>query len=858
LDIYSLHHISFMQKYRWLPLVILQMTLLQLVHAQKDSIEIRIHPVYDSAGKFHRFWFGENYRKDWGAKVKLPVVFLSEFKNGLTPEKLGGGMQSKSLRLTDKTGKEWVIRSVEKTPELVLPPTIRQTFVTDVVDDATSAQHPFAAVIVPPMARVLGIPHTRPFVGYIAPDKNLGEYAKIFEGMVVLVEERAPFEETDNTEKILEKLVEDNDNTFHAATFLKARMLDVVLADWDRHADQWRWYDSKKGKGKEYLPIPRDRDQVASVTEGFLPRIFKNLYLMPRVPGFRNKVSTNGHPLYKSAFLNAYPAAQLEHRHWQQLVDSFVLQLTDSIIEEGVARLPPPIYALRHNQWTAILKARRDAMPRVMETYYRQINRVVDIRLTDKNEKIVLSDSAGGVQVRVNKISKKGEIEQQLMCKTYDPAITKEIRLYTQNGDDAVVIRTTNTKIRLRIITAEGSKQVTVEEAGQTVRLYGRKDNVQVSGKTERVHRHLGNDSLNLAFVPVNLYNLNFPLVTAAINADDGFLLGLGIKHVQQGGFRKLPYTSMQQLTFSHSFSTQAFNARFVSEWTDVFGKTDFIVNANAYAPRNTINFFGRGNETVYDKSRSLQYYRTRFTIYELEPALRWQLHKAQTLTIGPALQLYELGLDDNEGRFINNRSNIGSYDSSAIAASKLHAGIRAQYLFDKRNNNLLPASGFLVSLTARAMKGVNSNAGSYAQFLPEIAIYQPLNKSKSLVLSNRTGGGITLGKAAFYQSVFIGGHGNLLGFRQFRFAGTHSLYNNLELRVKLAQISNYILPGQLGLAGFFDVGRVWETGEASQKWHNGQGGGVYFMPAELAVFRFVMGHSVEGWYPYFTVGLRF
>ncbi len=30
--------------------------------------------------------------------------------------------------------------------------------------------------------------------------------------------------------------------------------------------------------------------------------------------------------------------------------------------------------------------------------------------------------------------------------------------------------------------------------------------------------------------------------------------------------------------------------------------------------------------------------------------------------------------------------------------------------------------------------------------------------------------------------------------------------YNNLELRIKLADIANYILPGQLGLTGFYDI----------------------------------------------------
>jgi outer membrane translocation and assembly module TamA len=83
-------------------------------------------------------------------------------------------------------------------------------------------------------------------------------------------------------------------------------------------------------------------------------------------------------------------------------------------------------------------------------------------------------------------------------------------------------------------------------------------------------------------------------------------------------------------------------------------------------------------------------------------------------------------------------------------------------------------------------------------------------------------------------------------------------LYNNLEARIKLASFASYIFPGQIGIIGFYDVGRVWVKDENSQKWHNGVGGGIYFAPAQLAVLRIVAGYSREGWYPYIALGFRF
>jgi len=148
--------------------------------------------------------------------------------------------------------------------------------------------------------------------------------------------------------------------------------------------------------------------------------------------------------------------------------------------------------------------------------------------------------------------------------------------------------------------------------------------------------------------------------------------------------------------------------------------------------------------------------------------------------------------------------------------------------------------------------------AKDFMQLIPEVALYKSLNARSTIVLAERFGGTVTLGETTFYQSAFLGGQENLLGYRQFRFAGKHSSYNNLELRIKLADIANYILPGQFGISGFWDVGRVWQNADNSGKWHNGVGGGIYFAPASMLSLSFVMGNSPEGWYPYFTMGLRF
>jgi hypothetical protein len=627
-------------------------------------------------------------------------------------------------------------------------------------------------------------------------------------------------------------------------------MLDALLGDWDRHEDQWRWYDDQKGKEKDYIGVPRDRDQVVHVTQGLLPKLASSGFILPTLRDFDADMSHVKWLLFKTRFVNAYPEMQFSRSEWKAQAEKFASQVTDSVLEAGLQRLPKPSYELRHDELLRIFKSRRDRLPAAMLQYYDFTQKIVDIRTSDKNELVEITDgNDGGMNVRIRKIDKDGKIEKELMNKTYDAALTKEIRLFIGSGKDSVVINNRTSAIRLRVIGGSDKKKYNIVEANKKIRLYDRDNGSAYTGDLSNLKRYISDDSLSTAFTPVNLYNTWIPMVLLGINADDGFIFGGGFRYIRQEGFRKYPYSSMHELTAGHSFSTQAYRVRYNAEWIHAAGKADITLLAMIKAPNNTMNYFGRGNETPYDKqANNIRYYRARFSTYQLDPAFRWRGAKGSAFSIGPSAYYYAFDRDDNAGRFIMNTAQIGTYDSLTIDQKKLHLGVAMSYVNDKRNNKI----------RLQAYKGMGMYAKDFAQLIPEVALYKNLNRRSTIILAERFGGTVTLGKTAFYQSAFLGGQQNLLGYRQFRFAGQHSFYNNFELRIKLADIANYILPGQFGITGFWDLGRVWQNPDNSSKWHNGVGGGIYFAPASLLSMSFVMGHSSEGWYPYFTMGLRF
>lgn len=139
------------------------------------------------------------------------------------------------------------------------------------------------------------------------------------------------------------------------------------------------------------------------------------------------------------------------------------------------------------------------------------------------------------------------------------------------------------------------------------------------------------------------------------------------------------------------------------------------------------------------------------------------------------------------------------------------------------------------------------------------MAIYASLSDPARLVTVIQLGAGhIFNDNYEYFQAFTLGANNFLKGFRKNRFAGTSAFYSSLEFRLKLTDIKSYILPGSLGLIGFNELGRVWLKNEASSRWHHSVGGGLYYIPFNLAIVSATVGFSQEEHLFNFSIGTRF
>jgi hypothetical protein len=831
---------------------------------KNDSITIAVAPEYDKVGKLHRTLFGENYRKLWAVPVKIRVFRLQKEKGGLTILQTGGGLQTKSLRLRDPSGQEWVLRTVQKYPERKLPPNLRKTVTKDILQDQVSTANPFAALTVPPMAEALHILHSNPEIVYVPDDPALGEYRKSFANGVFLFEEREPLEsdKTDNTTKVQAKIKGDNDVRFDDKMVLRARLLDMIIGDWDRHDDQWRWDKDKKGKSTLYTPIPRDRDQVYYKTTGVFPWIVSHQWLKAKFQPFNDKIRDIKSWNLNGQYFDRYFLNQLSEADWKEQIAYVQTHLTNQVIENAFKRVPADIYKLSAPQLISTVKARRDNMTTQGIEYYKFLSQIVEIPMSDKKENIDIREEANGqVKVTINKITKEDSIAQVVYNRSFDPGVTKEIRLYGFDGKDVFkVTGDGKSPIKVRMIGGDGVDTFMVTPAMNNkgnLYIYDRLDKKNILPESSAAKRRLSKDTTVNDYDKNNYrFNRFEPIILGHYNNDYGLSLVAGFSYTKHG-FRKEPYAYRHKLLVDYSFVRHSYLITYEGDYKKAIGNNDLSINITSRGPNSVNNFFGIGNETRFaDKSsREIGFYRNRYDLVNADIKLTHTYGNFK-VNAGVATQYYNSEQKNNQFKFLNTYNSANPQEN--VFASRYYTGLVAGTDLDTRDNPNRPTKGIYWHTTLKGLQQLNNGDDRFGQIVSEFNFYLNPDKDSVFTISNRTGLGTTIGNATYYQQLKLGGLHTLRGFHTWRFTGKTMAYNDLELRLKVLDFNSYLFPGSIGILGFNDVGRVWSPNESSSQWHDGYGFGVFLIPADLISLQFSRGYSKEGSISYLSIGYNF
>lgn len=829
---------------------------------------------------FYRYMWGERYRKYFGTEVDAPAVDLDTLFGGLTPVRKGGGHQSKSLRMKDKQGREYVMRAIRKNAVQYLQAVAFKTqyieglyddtSVEDLLMDVFTGSHPYAPFTIGTLSDAVGIYHTNPVLYYIPKQNALGHFNEDFGNELYMIEERAASGHGDkasfgfaneviSTDDMMLKIDKDEDHILDEQAYIKARIFDMLIGDWDRHEDQWRWAKFKIDGKTVYRPIPRDRDQAFSIMgDGALLKFATN-----KVPTLRLMRAYSEELESPAAFnLEPYPLdmaliTSATKKDWDAQVKHIQNNITDDVITQAFKFFPKEVQDETIDIIKRKLKGRIKNLQKISDDYYYYMNKFVVVKGTLKDDWFDIKRLPNGdTEITAYRI-KKGKKADVFHKKTYKIDETREIWIYGL-GDENIFDVTGNSSkyIKLKIIGGRDKDTYNVVNT-KKVKVYdykSRKNKFTNDKTNKKLTDHYDTNVYNYKKLK---NSANFISPSIGFNPDDGIKIGLS-NNIIINGFERNPFSSQHIISANYYFATSGYELDYKGEIARVFGNWNLGIKAGFNSPNFAINFFGFGsNSSNLEASgtQDMDYNRVRIGQLNFGTSINYVSELGANINLGINYQNYEV--ENTVGRFINTFNA-----NNAIFTNQKFLNAEASYHFINSNNHTYTTNGMEANLKVGYTTNLE-NTNNFGYIIPSISFDQKLTSNGRFVFATKLHSHFTLGDGyEFYQAASIGGNNfGLRGFRNQRFTDKNSFYHSSDLRFDLKRFKTGFVPINLGVYAGFDYGTVWGgnfpgSNLSTTSWHTSYGGGVFFSLANMLGANLAFFDSADG--TRLAVGLGF
>ena len=798
----------------------------------------------DKDGLYKALW-GEHYRPLYSRKFEFPVLYLDTLPGNLKVLGAGGGHQSRSLGFVDDNDHEYTMRALKKSALQFLQTTVVTThYVEDYLENTVAERYvqdfyttafPYGTFPAGKFMDELGIYHPNSNLYYVPKQEALGIHNNEYGDELYMFEAHVGGENKDleifgnaddilNTSDLFLEVRESKEAYVDEDMFIRARLLDMLLGDWDRHEGQYEWAEFEDDNGKKrYLPIAKDRDQVFSKTDGFILSLLRLGF-----PDFRAMEEYSeevkrpkwfnlaGYPLDKAFIRNA------DWQDWKQQVNYIQNNITDEVILEAFAVLPEGIENDPYvDEIKKTMKARRGNLEDIARDYYKHLAEFDMFIGTEENDKFLITRKPDGI-TNVQLMNEDGQVIAE---KTYDSHDTREVWIYGLDGNDEFKIVGEGSKpLSLKVIGGEENDIYDFQNT-RNAKLYdfkSKKSTIKTPGANKMLVDSYDINNYDPNKKRIRQFNL-FP--SADFNSDVGFKLG--VKNVYTTyGLARNPFTTRQSLILNYFFRTQGFEADYSAEFAHIFYNWNFGLNAYYSSPNYTMNYFGSGNDTEYDPDDvSKSYNRVKMQQWRFAPSLIYRNTGGTTFTIKPLIESIEVGFDQN--LFVSDRF----LRSNTIYNSQLYAGGDVIFNYENKDRAAFPSRGVELDVTAGYKTNIDEYNNEFAYVRPMLSMDYPLHESGFAVIATKIGGEAIIGdNYEFYHGATLGGgnQNSLRGYRNDRFNGKYAFYQNLDLRSGITQFRTNFVPLRIGASLGFDYGRVWVDNDNSNQWHTNYGGSIF------------------------------
>jgi len=807
---------------------------------------------------FYERLLGKHYREEYGVEIEAPIANLDTLYGGLTVVKKGGGNQSVSLRLIDKKGQQWVMRALKKNAvqflqinayqEKYIKEDLKGTFIESFIEDVYTTTHPYASFILPTLSEVIEVYHTKPKLFYVPKQNVLGIHNDDYGDALYMIEEHVGDTQTKrpnfgNPDDIIssldlfEKLHKSPKHQVDEKAFIRARLFDMILGDWDRHQDQWRWSKFEGDEQHSYKPIPRDRDQVFANYDGSILRIMTRLLPSVRkMQTYKHEIrnlkwhNTNGRPVDMKLLKS------LTLKDWLIEAQFIKDNLTDEVIEKAFSQLPEEVQNKSVDEVKLVLKYRRNKIEKIAARYYKILNKSVILTASDKDDNIVITRQDHG-KTKIQFYYK----DRLNFERVYDKNETKEIWLYALDGEDTIIVKgESNSYIKVKIIGGQNNDAFDIKN-GKEVTIYDYKSKKNDVSKAQKTKDRLLDD------YQTNTYDyhkrkevVNQLLPVFGINKDDGVFVGVN-NTIQFKNLRQTPFSHKHNIKANYFISNNGFDLGYLGEYGNIFNKMNIQAEIRYTSPNYATNFFGVGNETENEEAEGDLAF-NRVKLAQFKTSLGIVRYGKQGSILSWVATFESNRVENTADRFIS-PYGVGTnmFDRKNFIGSDI------DYQFKNYNDAAYPTLGMDFQFKAGWKLNSEDMKQSFGYIVPSFSFIRKLTNNERLVLANKTKAHVMFSKHfEFYQGATLGANDGLRGYRFQRFTGNTAFYNSMDIRYNFRKFKSGFAPMNLGFYTGIDVGRVWLQDESSKKWHNSYGGGLWLKVAEMATVNLGVFSSTE------------
>jgi hypothetical protein len=853
---------------------------------QKSFPEVLATTVVDSVygpeqnmrrSKLFKYLWGERYRSYYHKAVTAPVVNLDTLYGGLEFMQKGGGHQSYSIRLQDGNQREFAMRSLRKNPLKYLKFSVKGiayneedyigTMPEKLISDFFTTAHPYMQMVINPMAKAVDVNHANAQLFYVPRQAALERLNADFGNELYFIEQRPSDEQLnykgyrraidtegkitdfESTTDMLEKIKSDESYTVDQQSFVRARIFDMLLGDWDRHQDQWRWaeYETPDGN-KEFMPVPRDRDNAFPKFDGTAVNIIQWFIPITRQwqsygPTIENTKWLN----YNGSRLDRTLLTTYDAKGWEREAEYIQENLSEEQIDAAFSRLPEEVQDSTANYIRASLKERLKNLPKYAKEYGEYLDKRIALYASAKDDEITIERLADGktrVMMRRLLSDRKNE---KFFERIFDAEETDELWIYgLGDNDNFEVLGDGKAKTVVRVIGGYGKDDFDIKNR-KRLKVYDWKHEesefVGVSPSKQLTDVYTTNTFHWRYFKP----NRNMLVPSFDFRTDDGFSLGIKNTFIHNG-FNGNPFRQKHTLNTKYFFNFQATELSYQGVFANIMPKWNFEVDGYLSSQRYAQNFFGFGNDSQNEEDIvGRDFYRARTEQIKLSAGIAYHTLRFKAL--------YEAFDVENMGNRFFNATN---FDTPIFERQNYVGGETSLYYYNDDADDF-PTKGIYFGATAGYKTNTSLSNNNFGYFAFDTEVIQKLIPSGNLVLSTKAEYKTNFGDDYFfYHAPSIGGDNGIRGFRDERFSGKSYFYQSSDVRVRIKRYVTALAPVTVGAFGGFDYGRVWQLNEESNTWHTSQGVGIWASAGNYLAFNLGYFNSVEGNLFQFGLGFGF